>query len=234
VKKGLLKYHADRPTIYGLETHLSVMQKMMNAFKPAAVIVDPVSNLNTVANNANVRTMLTRLLDQLKLDQVTTVLTILTHGSPTSESTDEDISSLADTWIRLRDTEFGGERNRGMYILKSRGMAHSNQIREFVLTDKGVTLLDVYVGPSGVLTGSARLSRETQEEAKDLVRQQGAQIKQLNLERKRKAMEAQIADIRAEFRTEEGEVEKSIKQEKLRQQKVSQDRKAMAKIRKAD
>lgn len=234
VKKGLLKYHADRPTMYGLETHLSVMQKMITEFKPAAVIVDPVSNLNAVANNSNVKTMLTRLLDQLKLDRVTTVLTILTQGSPTPESTDVDISSLADTWIRLRDIEFGGERNRGMYILKSRGMAHSNQIREFVLTDKGVNLLDVYVGPSGVLTGSARLSREAQEKAKDLVRQQDAQIKQLNLERKRKAMEAQIADIRAEFKTEEAEVKKSIKQEKLRQQKVSQDREAMAQIRKAD
>jgi len=234
VKKGLLKYHADRPTIYGLETHLSVMQKMINEFKPAAVIVDPVSNLNAVANNSNVKTMLTRLLDQLKLDRVTTVLTVLTQGSPDPDSTDVDVSSLADTWIRLRDIEFGGERNRGIYILKSRGMAHSNQIREFVLTDKGVDLLDVYVGPSGVLTGSARLSREAQEKAKDLVRQQDAQIKQLHLERKRKAMEAQIADIRAEFKTEEAEVRKFIKQEKLRQQKVSQDREAMARIRKAD
>lgn len=234
VKKGLLKYQADRPTVYGLETHLSVMQKMINEFKPAAVIVDPVSNLNAVANSSNVKTMLTRLLDQLKLDRVTTVLTILTQGSPALESIDVDVSSLADTWIRLRDIEFGGERNRGIYILKSRGMAHSNQIREFVLTDKGVNLLDVYVGPSGVLTGSARLSRDAQEKAKDLVRQQDAQIKQVNLERKRKAVEAQIADIRAEFKTEEAEVKKLIKQEKLRQQKVSQDRKAMAQIRNAD
>ena len=234
VKKGLLKYHADRPTVYGLEIHLSVMQKMINEFKPAAVIVDPVSNLNAVANNANVKTMLTRLLDQLKLDRVTTVLTILTSGSPNPESTDADVSSLADTWILLRDTESGGERNRGMYILKSRGMAHSNQIREFLLTDKGVNVLDVYVGPSGVLTGSARLSGETQEKAKDLVRQQDAKIKQLDLGRTRKAMEARIADIRAEFKTEEAEVEKSIKQEKLRQRKVAQDRKAIARIRKAD
>ncbi len=234
VKKGLLHYHADRPTIYGLETHLSVMQKMINEFKPAAVIVDPVSNLNAVANNSNVKTMLTRLLDQLKLDRVTTVLTILTQGSLAPETTDIDVSSLADTWIRLRDIEYGGERNRGMYILKSRGMAHSNQIREFVLTDKGVTLLDVYIGPSGVLTGSARLSQEAQEKAKDLVRQQDAQTKHLHLERKRKAMEAQIADIRAEFKTEETAAKKFIKQEKLRQRKVSQDREAMAQIRKAD
>jgi circadian clock protein KaiC len=234
VKKGLLKYHEDRPTLYGLETHLSVMQKLINEIKPAAVIVDPVSNLNAVASDSNVKTMLTRLLDQLKLDRVTTLLTILTHGDPTLEVTDVGISSLADTWLQLRDIESGGERNRGMYIFKSRGMAHSNQIREFVITDKGINLLDVYVGPSGVLSGSARLSQEAQEKAEDLVRQQDAQIKQLNLERKRKAMEAQIADIRAEFETEEAEVEKFMEQEKLRQQKVSQDREAMAQIRKAD
>jgi circadian clock protein KaiC len=210
------------------------MQKLINQFKPAAVIVDPVSNLNAVANLSNVKMMLTRLLDRLKVDRVTTVLTILTRGSSTPDSTDVDVSSLSDTWIRLRDLEFGGERNRGMYILKSRGMAHSNQIREFVLTGKGVNLLDVYVGPSGVLTGSARLSREAQEKAKDLARQQDAQVKQLNLERKRKAMEARIADLRAEFKTEEAEVKNFIKQEKLRQQKVSQDREAMARIRKAD
>jgi circadian clock protein KaiC len=229
VKKGLLKYHADRPTIYGLETHLSVMQKMINEFKPGAVIVDPVSNLNAVANISNVKTMLTRLLDQLKLDLVTTVLTILTSGASIAESTDVDISSLADTWIQLRDTESGGERNRGIFILKSRGMAHSNQIREFVLTDKGVNLLDVYVGPSGVLTGSARLSREANEKAKDRVHQQDAQIKQLNLEKKRKAMEAQIAEIRAELKTEEAEVKKFIKEEKLRQRKILQDREMRSK-----
>jgi len=210
------------------------MQKMITEFKPAAVIVDPVSNLNAVANNANVKMMLTRLLDQLKLDRVTTVLTVLTSESLNPESTDADVSSLADTWILLRDTEFGGERNRGMYILKSRGMAHSNQIREFLLTDKGVNLQDVCVGPSGVLTGSARISQETREKSKDFVRQQDAQIKQLDLDRKRKAMEARIADIRDEFKTEEAEVKKSIKQEKLRQRKVSQDREVMAKIRKAD
>jgi circadian clock protein KaiC len=113
-------------------------------------------------------------------------------------------------------------------------MAHSNQIREFLLTDKGVNLQDVCVGPSGVLTGSARISQETREKSKDFVRQQDAQIKQLDLDRKRKAMEARIADIRDEFKTEEAEVKKSIKQEKLRQRKVSQDREVMAKIRKAD
>jgi circadian clock protein KaiC len=235
LKKGLLKFHAERPTLYGLEAHLAAMQKQINEFKPAAVIVDPVSNLGSVAMESDVKAMLMRLLDQLKLDQVTTLFTSLTRGDlPSLESTEVAISSLADTWLLLRDIEIGGERNRGVYILKSRGMAHSNQIREFLLTDKGVDLLEVYVGPAGVLTGLARLSQQAQEKAEELVRQQDAAIKQLNLERKRKAMEAQIAAIRAEFETEEAEVKKLVGQEKLRQQKVTQDREAMAQVRKAD
>jgi len=234
VKNGLLIYHADRPTIYGLETHLSVMQEMINEFNPRAVIVDPVSNLNAVANNANVKMMLTRLLDQLKLNSITTVLTILTQGSQASESTDVDISSLADTWIRLRDTESGGERTRGMYILKSRGMPHSNQVREFLLTDKGVDIMDVYVGPEGFLTGSARVFGEAQEKAKDAALEQDAQMKERILERKRKEMKARITEIRAEFKTQEAAIKESIRQEKLRQNKASENRDAMAHIRKAN
>ena len=234
VKNGLLIYHADRPTIYGLETHLSVMQEMINEFNPRAVIVDPVSNLNAVANNINVKMMLTRLLDQLKLNSITTVLTILTQGSQASESTDVDISSLADTWIRLRDTESGGERTRGMYILKSRGMAHSNQVREFLLTDKGVDIMDVYVGPEGFLTGSARVFGEAQEKAKDAALEQDAQMKERILERKRKEMKARITEIRAEFKTQEAAIKESIRQEKLRQNKASENRDAMAHIRKAN
>ena len=234
VKNGLLIYHADRPTIYGLETHLSVMQEMINEFNPRAVIVDPVSNLNAVANNANVKMMLTRLLDQLKLNSITTVLTILTQGSQPYESTDVDISSLADTWIRLRDTESGGERTRGMYILKSRGMPHSNQVREFLLTDKGVDIMDVYVGPEGFLTGSARVFGEAQEKAKDAALEQDAQMKERILERKRKEMKARITEIRAEFKTQEAAIKESIRQEKLRQNKASENRDAMAHIRKAN
>jgi len=234
VKNGLLIYHADRPTIYGLETHLSVMQEMINEFNPRAVIVDPVSNLNAVANNINVKMMLTRLLDQLKLNSITTVLTILTQGSQPSESTDVDISSLADTWIRLRDTESGGERTRGMYILKSRGMPHSNQVREFLLTDKGVDIMDVYVGPEGFLTGSARVFGEAQEKAKDAALEQDAQMKERILERKRKEMKARITEIRAEFKTQEAAIKESIRQEKLRQNKASENRDAMAHIRKAN
>ena len=235
LKKGLLKFHAERPTLYGLETHLAAIHKLIDEFKPAAVIVDPVSNLGNVAKESDVKSMLTRLLDQLKVRGITTLFTSLTAaGSLSLENTAVGISSLSDVWLLLRDIEIGGERNRGIYILKSRGMAHSNQIREFLLTDHGVELKDVYVGPSGVLTGSARLSREAEEKAAQLVRQQEVELKQRNLERKRKAMEAQITAIRAEFGTEEAEVKKLAADEKLRQQTLNKDRETMGRMRKAD
>jgi circadian clock protein KaiC len=235
LKKGLLKFHAERPTLYGLEAHLSAMHKLINEFKPAVVIVDPVSNLSTVAKESDVKGMLTRLLDQLKVEGTTTLFTSLTPAGESSlEETEVGVSSISDTWLLLRDIEIGGERNRGMYILKSRGMAHSNQIREFLLTDKGVELIDVYVGPAGVLTGSARLSQEALEKAEQFTRHQEVELKHLNLERKRKAMEAQIAAIRAGFEAEEAEVKKLVDEEKLRQQTFTKDREAMAQIRKAD
>ena len=216
LKKGVLRFHAERPSYYGLETHLSSIHKQIQEFNPAAVIVDPVSNLSAVGAELDVKAMLVRLLDQLKAQGVTTIFTSLTSGNtlPTLEVTEVGISSLADTWILLRDIELGGERNRGMYILKSRGMAHSNQIREFLLTEKGVNLIDVYVGPAGVLTGSARLSKEAEEKAEEFIRRQEIELKQLNLGKKRKVMEAQIAAMRAELETSSAEIKKITEEEK--------------------
>jgi circadian clock protein KaiC len=235
LKKGLLKFHAERPTIYGLEAHLAEMMRMIQEFKPEAVVVDPVSNLRTVAVETDVKSMLMRLLDMLKEERVTCLFTSLTPGgSATLEETEVGISSIADTWLMLRDIELGGERNRGMYILKSRGMAHSNQIREFLLTDSGVDLVDVYVGPGGVLTGSARMSQESREKAEERTHEQKAELKQLSLERKRKVMEAQIAAIRSQFEADGAEVKRFIEQEKRRKQSILIDREAMGRMRKSE
>jgi circadian clock protein KaiC len=150
------------------------------------------------------------------------------------EHTDVAIPSLIDTWLLLRDIEMGGERNRGLYILKSRGMAHSNQIREFLLTDHGIELVNVYVGPSGVLTGSARLVQESQEKAQELARQQEIEGRQRELERKRQAMEAQIAALRRAFEVEETQILQMINQEETREARLAQDRVEMAASRRAD
>ncbi len=150
------------------------------------------------------------------------------------ELTDMAISSLIDTWLLLRDIEIGGERNRGLYILKSRGMDHSNQIREFILTDHGIELLDVYVGPEGVLTGSARLSQEAQNDAQQLSRKQEIERKQSEIELKRAATEAQIVVLKSEFKTQESEALRLIEMEKATTKKFTENQKKMAESRKAD
>ena len=234
IKKGLLQFHATRPTLYGLETHLTMCIKLINKFKPSIVVLDPINAFVMGQNQTEVKTMLLRLVDYLKMKKVTAFCTSLTATAGSMESTDIYISSLIDTWLLLRDIEIGGERNRGLYVLKSRGMAHSNQIREFRLTNHGVELLDVYVGADGVLTGSARLSQEAKDDAEQLLRQQEIGSNQHRIQRKREAMEAQVLVLRSEFEGEESEALKAIGIEKARNQRFSRDRAIMAKSRKGD
>ena len=234
VKKGLLQFHAMRPTFCGLEMHLSTMLKVVSNVKPQAVVVDPINSFIIGSNENEAKLMLIRLIDYMKLHKVTGFFTNLTAAGTALEHTDVSISSSIDTWLLLRDIEIGGERNRGMYILKSRGMKHSNQIREFLLTDHGVELLDVYVGQEGVLTGSARLAQEAKENADHILSQQEIQRKQLEVERNQKALEAKIAVLNAEFETEKAEALKVIAIEKMKSERLDEDRKAMSMSRKAD
>src|SRR5690349_10981642 len=203
---------AWRPTQNGLEMHLLKIHKLVEEFKPDAIVIDPVTNL--VSGDSNeVHSMLMRLLDFLKTQQITALLTTLTNGGVALEATAVGISSLIDTWILLRDVELNGERNRCLYVLKSRGMAHSNQVREFLFTDHGIKLIPAYVGLGNVLTGSARLAQEAREKATALVRSQETERKRTELELKRAALEGQIAVLRAQFAEEEDRVTRLIQQE---------------------
>ena len=233
VKKELLKFHAVRSTFYGLETHLVQMQKLIDEFKPASVVVDPITNLIAAGDQNDVKSMLTRLIDYLKAKQITTIFTNLTHMAG-FESTESEVSSIVDTWILLRDIELGGERNRGIYVLKSRGMAHSNQIREFLITSKGVDIVDVYTGPVGVLTGSARLSQEIKDQETEDSRKDEIEKIQRDLECKRKLTDAQITALQAEFTAKEEEVKQLLNQEKRREKSVAENRKEMGRMRKED
>jgi len=234
VKKGLLHFLATRPTLHGLELHLVTTIKLINKIKPQVVIIDPIDAFVTGANQTEVKTMLLRLVDYLKMNQITAFFASLSAPGENLELTDISISSLIDTWLLLRDIEIDGERNRVLYVLKSRGMAHSNQIREFRLTDNGIELLDVYIGQKGVLTGSGRLSQEAKDRAEEVIRQQEIKRKQFGLERKRTAMAARIAELQAEFNAEESESLKIISMEKIRAERFKQDQGKMAKSRKAD
>jgi circadian clock protein KaiC len=234
VKKGLLKFYSNRPTFYGLESYLTMMHKVINEFKPKVVIVDPISSFIIGTNDFEAKSMIMRLVDFLKMNNITGFYTSLTGANTELEHTQINISSLIDTWMILRDLEIGGERNRGLHILKSRGMAHSNQIREYILTDNGAELLDVYVGPDGVLTGSARIAKEAKENMEQLSRQQEAERKRLALDRKRKAMEARIKELKEEFEAESLETLKAISLEEENNVAFLQQRIDMAKSRKAD
>ena len=234
VKKGLLQFHSSRASIHGLEMHLASIHKLVREFQPRVVIMDPISSMVAAGTRLGATVMLTRLIDFLKLQEITALLTNLTSGDEALEKTDVEISSLVDTWLLLRDLELGGERNRVMYVLKSRGMAHSNQMREFLLTNRGVELQDVYIGAEGVLTGSARQAQEAREKTAALLRQQEVEGKQRERERKREALEDRIAAMRKEFAAEDEEAKRIIGQEHTSQQLVEQDREKMGRSRKSD
>jgi circadian clock protein KaiC len=227
VKKDLLRFHATRATLYGLETHLATIHKIVREFEPKVLVFDPANSLGFRSSRADASAMLTRLIDFLKMQQITAMLTTMTSAETGLENSDADISSLVDTWVLLRDIELSGERNRALYVLKSRGMAHSNQLREFKLTDHGIELTDIYLGAEGVLTGSARLAQEAREQAIALRRQQEIDGRQRELERKREALEARITALRKEFEAEAEEARRVINEERTREEVTRQDRQRM-------
>lgn len=232
VKKGLLKFHSARPSLYGLEMHLVTFHKAIEEFNPQVFIVDPISNLINVGTASEVKSTLTRLIDYLKMQKISTFLTDLTHFGSSLERTSEEISSLIDTWLLLRDIELNGERNRGLYILKSRGMPHSNQIQEFLLSNQGIDLLDIYTGSGEVLTGSARAIQDAKEKASELARQHEVDRKFREQERKRKALEAKIAALRAELDAESEELYLIAEEGRRRQAALADNRLQMAHLRK--
>jgi circadian clock protein KaiC len=234
IKKGLLRLESSRPTLHGIEMHLATIHKVVNDFKPQVVIIDPISNFATAGTPAEAEAMLLRLIDMLKSRQITAMFVNLTAGGDAWEKTDVGVSSLIDTWILLRDIELAGERNRGLYVLKSRGMKHSNQIREFIITAEGIRLEDVYLGPEGVLTGSMRAAQESREKAAALERSQEMERKHRDLARRRAVLEAQIAALRAEFESVEHESKIVSLQNEVREQQISENRNAAAVRRSAD
>jgi len=203
VNKGLLQIHSSRPSLNGLELHLLTLRKLIKEFRPTTVILDPISNLITVGNENEVRSMLVRLIDMLKANNITALFTSLNKQTDNHrpDLAEESVSSLVDTWITVRDMEGIGERNRGIFIIKSRGMGHSNQVREFVITGKGIELLDVEIGPNGILTGAARKSNEVHKKVSKLKLQNELERKDREIARKRKVLEANIEALKNEFET---------------------------------
>jgi len=208
IKKGLLHIQSTRPTAHGLELHLVEMHNLLDEYKPKVVVLDPLSSLVSGAgeNASDLTNMLLRVIDRLKELGTTGFFTSLTSGGQAAETTEVNVSSLVDTWLLLRDLESDGERNRVLYVLKSRGMAHSNQLREFLMTKNGVMLREAYLGPAGVLTGSARLAQEAREREDESRFTRESEERRLALNRKLRAAEAQIRALEAEKESAELEL----------------------------
>jgi circadian clock protein KaiC len=231
VDNGLLQFYASRPTLYGLEMHLVAIHKAIKKFKPKVVVLDPITNLITVGSVSEVKSMLVRLIDFLQDEQITVMFTALSLNTVVNEQTDEGVSSLVDAWLLIRDIEMNGERNRGLYIMKSRGMKHSNQVREFIISDDGLNLIDVYLGPDGILTGSAREAQMLQEETGLVLHTHAIGAKDRELLRKRKILESQIEGLKSEFESTEAELNKSYIEETIKKEVMQQNREKLTSLR---
>jgi len=233
IDRKCLLIRSERPTLFGLEMHLLQMTKLVTEFKPHIVVMDPITNLVSIGFQADVKSMLTRFVDFLKAKQITSLFTSLT--SPGNlEQTDVGVSSLMDTWIVLKDIEGQGERNRGLTIVKSRGMAHSNQFREFKLTANGLMLEDVYFGESGALTGAAKAAQIAEEETTALARTEEIERLGRHIERKRQVLESQMTVLRSEFEAEEEDIRERMADVEAREQAIADQKNRMAQARKVD
>jgi circadian clock protein KaiC len=235
IQKGLLRIHPTRSTRYGLEMHLVTIEKLAVEMNAQVLVLDHIGNLTRAGNEHETAIMLVRLIDFLKMKGITAIFAhMIARDEHVTDATDLDVSSLVDTWLSLRDIESNGERNRALYVLKSRGMAHSNQVREFRLTDHGVELVDAYIGMQGVLTGSARIAQEAHEKAAALEHEGTHRAKERERARKREALEARITALRKEFAAEEEESDALGAEETAREQVALEGRQAMTRSRKAD
>ncbi len=236
VGAGLLRFYSVRPTFHGLENHLVTLHQMVTEFRPEALIIDPITNFMSIGNESEIKIMLTRAIDFLKKAGVTALFTSLTEGGNANspEQSQMGISSLMDTWLLLAMVQSASERNRVLYVLKSRGMAHSNQMREYTLSKKGIDLVDIYAGSGMVYTGSERLNQEARDKTNALASQEAAERRQRELTEERLVLKAQIEALQAKVSNVTTEISIAAKEEKLRVEKTNRDRNRISHARKAD
>jgi len=223
VAKGLLRIESTRPTLHGLEQHLVHMHDMVQSFKPEVVAVDPISNLTSHGEDAGLKLTLMRLIDFLKTAGTTALFTSLTadRGDAVAATSEVGVSSLMDSWLLLANVAYNGERTRTLQVLKSRGMPHSNQVREFVFSDHGVDLVDVYLNGDQVLTGTARVAHEAHLSASNDLRGRDHERRLRDLATRRKTLDAQIAALTSEAEERAGEVQFAIAREQFEADGVS-------------
>jgi len=234
VKQGLLTFKNARPSNYGLEVHLALIHKAISEHKPQVVVIDPITNFLAVGDERQTKAMLTRLIDFLKDRQITALFTSLTKSDDTIEDSEVGVSSLMDVWLLVKNIESNGERNRGLYVLKARGIAHSNQVREFLLTNKGMELIDAYVGLEGVFMGSARAAQTARESALLVEREDIRKRKRRELQRKEEVFQAQLLALKSQHESERDALLREIEEAEKREVIAADQRITMARLRHAD
>lgn len=227
VDKKLLRFQSSRPTVHGLEMHLVEIHKRIEEFQPRVIVLDPITNLVTIGTVSEVRSMLIRLIDFLQKGQISVLFTALNYNYSVSEQTDEGVSSLVDAWVTVRDLESNGERNRGLYIMKARGMRHSNQVREFLITDEGLQLVDVFLGPNGVVIGSAREQQQLEEATGQELKTYAGTRRDIEIKRKKTVLEAKIASLNEEFESVKDELNRTHQEEQLRKEVLERNRREL-------
>ncbi len=200
---GRLRFEAARPSLYGLEMHLARMHRDIDRFKPDVVVIDPISSFR--GPDMEVYSTLLRMVDLLKSRGITAVFTSLRVDGEAQDSGDMGLSSLMDCWVKLIPVEGNGEMNRTLYVIKARGMSHSNQVREYAMTASGIQMIEPYIGVDGVLTGSARMIQAQREQSEQLRRAEEHGRRQREIIRKRIALDRQIEEMRAALAAEEEE-----------------------------
>jgi len=233
LEQGRFRHIAARPTFYSLEMHLAVMLREVTRFKPTLVVMDPISAFIGNADHLEVQSTMLRMVDFLKFRGITGVFTHLTHGQGDAVETDVGLSSLMDAWILLLNRESSGEFNRELYLLKARGTAHSNQVREFVMSDHGIRLLPPYIGEGRALTGSARRAQEAQDRRLDAERSAETERRLSEIEKRRHKLNAEIEALNSELAADELELDHIRQSEENYRTQAQLDRAAMEKSRRA-
>lgn len=233
VEQELLQFDAVRPSNYNLEMRLFKIHKWIKEFEPRAIIVDPMSNLILSGSVTQTKSFFMRLIDYLKSKQITVFLTNLTSGDTEydQEKTEVGVSSLMDTWIELQIIKVNGERNRILYALKSRGMPHSNQVREFIVNSQGVNLVEVYLGDGKVLTGTERINQELAEKALAKKRQQNIELKKRDFEREKQLLQAQVDALQMQLATQDQKFALLLEEDQEKQNITAENRASMGKMR---
>lgn len=226
VESGLLRFEAARPSLYGLEMHLARMHRDLDRFEPTLVVIDPLSALR--GPPAELQATMLRMIDMLKSRGITAVFTSLREDGEIDHDSAIGVSSLMDAWIKLLNVEANGERSRTLYVIKARGMRHSNQVREFSMSGGGIALIDAYIGPAGVLTGTARMVQEAEEAAAALRREQENRRRQREAQRRRQSLERQIEELRATLEAVQEEESVLLDEDALREAALTSGRHTLA------